>query len=77
VADKFPERCESPAHGIQVALCGISLGYTHWVGAALELRPELRFDHALDAEAYDNPTATQNGGKKNQIMLAADMISHF
>jgi hypothetical protein len=40
------------------------LGYTHWVGDALELRPELRFDHALDAEAYDNSTHTPNGGRK-------------
>jgi hypothetical protein len=38
------------------------LGYTHWVGDALELRPELRFEHQLTAPnaaatgfAYDNP----------------------
>jgi len=38
------------------------LGYTHWVGDAIELRPELRFDHQLTAPnaaatgfAYDNP----------------------
>jgi hypothetical protein len=38
------------------------LGYTHWVGDALELRPELRYEYQLSAPnksitgyAYDNP----------------------
>ena len=38
------------------------LGYTHWVGDVIELRPELRFEHQLTAPnaaatgfAYDNP----------------------
>jgi hypothetical protein len=41
------------------------------------LRREIRFDHALDADAYDNPTDTPNGGKKNPRIFAADMIFHF
>jgi hypothetical protein len=63
--------------GFKSRYAEFDLGYTHWVGDAIELRPELRFDHALDAEAYDNPTETANGGKKNQLMLAADAIFHF
>ncbi len=38
------------------------LGYTHWIGDVIELRPELRFEHQLTAPnaaatgfAYDNP----------------------
>jgi hypothetical protein len=38
---------------------------------ALELRPELRFEHAADVEAYDNPTDTSNAGRRNQLRLAA------
>jgi hypothetical protein len=53
------------------------LGYTHWVGDALELRPEIRFEHARDADAYDNPTATPGQGKHSQAMIAADAIFHF
>ena len=81
------------------------LGYTRWLGDALELRPEARFEHQLTAPnraitgyAYDNPcyaaadpespTCTfssggrsasfdQNGGKRSQAMLAADVIFHF
>jgi hypothetical protein len=53
------------------------LGYTHWVGDALELRPEIRFEHARDADAYDNPTATLGQGKHSQAMIAADAIFHF
>jgi hypothetical protein len=81
------------------------LGYTHWVGDALELRPEARFEYQVSAPnaaitgyAYDNPcyaavnpdnpTCTissggrsasfdQNGGKRAQAMLAADVIFHF
>ena len=55
----------------------LTLGYTHWWGDALELRPEVRFEHALDADAYDNPSATPGGGRQSQLMLAADAILHF
>jgi hypothetical protein len=53
------------------------LGYTHWVGDALELRPEIRFEHARDADAYDNPSGTRGMGKNSQAMIAADAIFHF
>jgi hypothetical protein len=53
------------------------LSYTHWVGDVIELRPEIRFEHANDAEAYDNPTDTPNGGRHSQAMIAADAIIHF
>ena len=52
-------------------------GYTHWLGDAIELRPELRFEHARDADAYDNPTATLGMGRNSQFMFAADAIFHF
>jgi hypothetical protein len=39
--------------------------------------PELRYDHALDVDAYNNPTAAPGGGKKYQLMLAGDLIFHF
>ena len=47
------------------------------MGDVIELRPEIRFEHARDAEAYDNPTDTANGGRHSQAMIAADAIFHF
>lgn len=63
--------------GFKTRYAEFDLGYTHWVGDAIELRPELRFDHALDADAYDNPTATLGAGRHSQFMVAADAIFHF
>jgi hypothetical protein len=54
-----------------------SLCYTHWLGDVIELRPEIRFEHARDAEAYDNPTDTPYGGRHSQTIIAADAILHF
>jgi len=53
------------------------LGYTHWIGDAIELRPELRYEHARDADAYDNPTATLGAGRHSQAMIAMDAVLHF
>jgi len=63
--------------GFKTRYAELALGYTHWIGDALELRPEVRFDHAFDTGAYDNPSATPGGGKNSQLMLAADLILHF
>lgn len=48
-----------------------TLGLTHWVSPDLEIRPEIRYEHAYDAHAYD-------GGKKNyQAIALVDAILHF
>ncbi len=48
-----------------------TLMWGHWVGSTILLRPELRFDRAFDARAYDNGTRT------NQFQLAMDVIFKF
>jgi hypothetical protein len=48
-----------------------SLMWGHWIGSTVLLRPELRFDHAFDASAYDN------GTRRNQFQLAMDAIFKF
>ena len=53
------------------------LSYTHWLGDVVELRPELRFEHAREAPAYDNPAASLGAGRHSQFMIAADAIVHF
>ncbi len=47
------------------------LGWGHWIGTTILLRPELRFDHAYDIPVYNN------GTKKSQLMLAGDVIFFF
>jgi len=63
--------------GFKTRYYEFDLGYTHWVGDAIELRPEIRYEHARDAEAYDNPSAAPDGGRHSQAMIAADAIFHF
>lgn len=61
------------------------LGWNHWIGKAITLRPEIRYESA-GAPAYDNPcpvAGTANcgsrvtAGKKSQTMFAMDAIFHF
>ena len=45
-----------------------TVSWNHWVGSTFLFRPELRYDRAYDAPAYDS------GLKKRQWMFAADVI---
>jgi hypothetical protein len=63
--------------GFKTRYAEFALGYTHWIGDTIELRPEMRYEHSLDVDAYDNPTATPGAGKRYQLTVAADMIFHF
>ncbi len=47
------------------------LGWGHWVGTTILVRPELRFERSYDVPAYDD------GTKKNQLTLASDVIWFF
>jgi hypothetical protein len=53
------------------------LGWNHWLGNAITIRPELRFERSLDVDAYDNPSGLPGGGRKNQTTFALDAIFHF
>jgi len=48
-----------------------TLTLSHWVGSTVQIRPEVRFDHAWDRRAYDKGTRT------NQFTFATDVIFHF
>ena len=63
--------------GFKTRYIELDLGYTHWIGDTIELRPELRYEHSRDADAYDNPTAAVGGGRNTQVMIAADAVFHF
>jgi hypothetical protein len=48
-----------------------TISWNHWVGSTIVFRPELRYEHAYDAPAYNN------GTKKSQLMFAGDMIFFY
>jgi Putative beta-barrel porin-2, OmpL-like. bbp2 len=47
------------------------IGWGHWIGTTILLRPEIRYERSYDAPAYDL------GHKKNQLTGAGDMIFFF
>lgn len=47
------------------------IGWGHWIGSTILLRPELRYEHAYSYPAYDL------GSKKNQFVAAADVIFFY
>ena len=48
-----------------------TFSYNHWFGSTVQLRPEIRFDHAWGRLSYDQ------GTRRNQFTAAADVIYHF
>ncbi len=48
-----------------------TLSWNHWVGTTVQLRPEVRLDHAWDRPGYDN------GRRSSQFTAASDLIFHF
>jgi hypothetical protein len=57
---------------------GVNTKYTentfmlsHWIGTTVQIRPELRFDHAWDRKSYDY------GTHQSQLTFATDLIVHY
>ena len=48
-----------------------TLSFNDWIGSTVQIRPEIRFDHAWDRPAYDN------GTRINQFTFGSDVIFHF
>jgi hypothetical protein len=63
--------------GFKTRYYEIGLSYTHWLGDVVEVRPEMRFDHAIEVDAYDNPSLQPGMGKHSQAVVAVDAILHF
>jgi hypothetical protein len=61
-----------------------ALGITYWLNKMITIRPEVRFDHAFEAAAYDNaaastapPGATSTHPRHSQTLFAIDVIWHY
>ncbi len=57
--------------GYQTRYSEETISWTHWVGSTVQIRPELRYDHAWDRKSYGA------GAHTNQVTLASDLIFHF
>ncbi len=57
--------------GFQTKYVEDGISYNHWIGSTIVFRPEVRYEHAFDATAYDS------GTRKSQWMFAADMIFFY
>ncbi len=57
--------------GYQTRYSENTLSWNHWFGTTVQLRPEVRFDHAWDRPGYDD------GRHSNQFTAASDLIVHF
>jgi Putative beta-barrel porin-2, OmpL-like. bbp2 len=47
------------------------IGFNHWIGSTVTIRPELRFEHSYGGPSFDL------GTKTTQFTLASDLIYHF
>lgn len=57
--------------GINTKYTENTLMLSHWIGSTIQIRPEIRLDHAWDRKAYDR------GKSQTQFTIATDLILHF
>jgi len=57
--------------GYNTKLTENTLMLSHWIGSTVQIRPEIRLDHAWDRNAYDR------GTRQTQFTVASDLIFHF
>jgi hypothetical protein len=57
--------------GYRTRYCEDTVAFNQWIGSTIQLRPEVRFDHAWDRAAYDD------GAHRSQLTAAVDLVFHF
>jgi len=57
--------------GFATRYVDVGLGWQHWFGPQVEIRPEMTFYRSLDLAAFDNGTS------KNLLFFGGDVIWHF
>jgi hypothetical protein len=68
IRNEFFNDIKGQRTGVKTKYTEHLVGWNHWVGTSLVFRPEIRFERAYDNPSYDN------GTKKNQFIVAGDMI---
>ena len=65
------QRQKGPAYGGQYQVHRKHPDVSHWIGTTVQIRPEIRFDHAWDRKSYDQ------GKRQSQLTVASDLIFHY
>jgi hypothetical protein len=68
IRNEFLDDSKGQRTGFKTLYSEHTVSWNHWSGSTVLFRPELRYDQAYDAPAYDS------GHKKSQLMFAADVI---
>lgn len=71
VRNEFYRDLQGQRTGFATRYSSHTVGLTHWVSQDLEIRPELRYEHAYDFPAYDG------GHKNHQTTALVDAILHY
>lgn len=66
--NEFFDDTKGQRTGVQTKYSEHAISWNHWIGSTILMRPEVRYDYAYNAPAYDS------GHKKGQFMLAGDLI---
>jgi hypothetical protein len=57
--------------GYQTRYANAAVGWQHWIGTSITLRPEVAYYNAIDRKAFDN------GQRRQAVIASADLIWHF
>ena len=71
IRSDFLDDMKGQRTGFKTRYAEATLMWGHWVGSTILLRPEIRFDRAIDRPAYDN------GTRQGQFQLAMDAIFKY
>ena len=64
--------------GSKTRYLNISAGWQHWFTPLIEIRPEVDYYYALDANAFNgNPNAGIQPSKRSTALAAVDVILHY
>ncbi len=69
--DEYFDDIKGQRTGFKTKYTETGVAWNHWIGSTIVFRPEVRYEHAFDATAYDT------GTKKSQWMFAADVIFFY
>jgi hypothetical protein len=71
VRNEFYDDVVGSRTGYETKYSEHTIGVSWWPDKLVTVRPELRFDHSYDADAFDN------GTRRNQFVASMDFIIHY
>jgi hypothetical protein len=77
--EEFYNDEEGQRTGYKTRYYSVGLGYQHWFGPQIEVRPEVVYYHSLDTKAFNNNNFTGDTSQAHnyQLLLSGDIIIHW